>query len=172
MTLLVDETQAARRIAFVREEIPVRPGPLVLAYPRWIPGTHGPIGPIHQVAALRIRSGNITVPWTRDPDDIYTIHVDVPASASRLTVDFDTLLENTISDHQLLLDWFTVVLYPRNVDKLKLMIEPSILLPRNWKQGSSLHVTSEAGSRVNFAPLSLERLIDSPVLAGSSGALM
>jgi predicted metalloprotease with PDZ domain len=166
MTLVVDETQAARRIAFVREEIRVGPGALALAYPRWIPGEHGPTGPIQQFAALRIRSGNLMLPWTRDPEQIYTIHVEVPANVDRITVDFDTLLENTISDHQLLLPWNTVVLYPRNVDKRKLMIEPSILLPPNWKQGSALHVTIQSGTRVNFAPVSLERLIDSPVLAG------
>jgi hypothetical protein len=32
MTLIVDETQASRRIAFVREEIRVLPGALALAY--------------------------------------------------------------------------------------------------------------------------------------------
>src|SRR5580704_10906736 len=166
MTLLVDESQAARRIAFVHEEIRVQPGTIALAYPRWIPGEHGPTGPIQQFAALRIRSGNTTLPWTRDPDNIYTIHVNVPAITDRITVDFDTLLENTISDHQLLVAWNTVVLYPRGVDKRQLMIEPSVLLPSNWHQGSSLQVTSQSGSRINFAPVSLERLIDSPVLAG------
>ena len=166
MTLLVDETQAARRIAFVHEEIPVRPGPVTLAYPKWIPGDHGPTGPIQQFVALHISLGSTSLAWTRDPDDIYSIHVNVPSSADRITVDFDTLLENTISDHQLLVAWNTVVLYPRGVDKRQLMIEPSILLPSNWHQGSSLQVTSQAGSRVNFAPVSLERLIDSPVLAG------
>jgi predicted metalloprotease with PDZ domain len=166
MTLVVDETQAARRIGFVHEEIRVRPGPLTLAYPRWIPGEHGPTGPIQQVAALNIRSANVTVPWTRDPEDIFTIHVEVPPSSKTLTVDFDVLLENTISDHQLLLAWNTVVLYPRDIDKRTLMIEPSILLPANWKHGSALRVTSQTGARVTFAPVSLERLIDSPVLAG------
>jgi predicted metalloprotease with PDZ domain len=166
VTLVVDETQAARRIAFVHEEIRVQPGPLVLAYPRWIPGEHGPTGPIQEFAALRIHAGSATLPWTRDPEAIYTIHVEVPANTDRITVDFDTLLENTISDHQLLLPWSTTVLYPRNFDKLQLMIEPSILLPANWKQSSSLRVASQTGSRVNFAPVSLERLIDSPVLAG------
>jgi len=166
MTLLVDETQAARRIAFVHEEIQVRPGSLALAYPRWIPGEHGPTGPIQQLAMLQIHSGNLTLPWTRDPEDIYIIHVEVPANTDRLTVDFDTLVENTISDHQLLLAWNTTVLYPRNVDKKQLMIEPSILLPPNWKQSSAMSVTSLSGPRVNFAPISLERLIDSPVLAG------
>jgi len=165
MALVVDETQAARRIAFVHEEIRVQPGALALAYPRWIPGEHGPTGPIQQMAALRIRSGDVTLPWTRDPEEIYTIHVEVPPATDRITVDFDALLENTVSDHQLLLAWNTTVLYPRNIDKRELMIEPSILLPANWKQGSSLHVTSQKGPRVNFAPVSLERLIDSPVLA-------
>src|SRR5580698_11099145 len=75
VTLVVDETQAARRIAFVHEEIRVQPGPLVLAYPRWIPGEHGPTGPIQELAALRVHSGDTTLAWVRDPDDINTIHV-------------------------------------------------------------------------------------------------
>jgi predicted metalloprotease with PDZ domain len=166
MTLAVDETQAARRIAFVHEEIRVSPGPLSLAYPRWIPGEHGPTGPIEQLAALRVHSGDATLAWVRDPDDINTIHVDVPPGAGNLSVDFDVLLENTISNHQLLLAWSTSVLYPRGIDKRSLMIEPSIILPPNWKQGSSLPVTSQKDTRINFAPVSLERLIDSPVLAG------
>jgi predicted metalloprotease with PDZ domain len=166
MTLVVDETQVARRIAFVHEVIPVRPGALVLAYPRWIPGEHGPTGPIQQFAALRIHAGSATLPWTRDPDDIYTFHVELPAGTDQITVDFDTLLENTISDHQLLLAWNTVVLYPRGSDKRSWMIEPTVLLPLHWKQGSSLRVIRQTDTRFDFAPISLERLIDSPVLAG------
>jgi len=166
MTLVVDETQAFRQIAFVHEEIRVQSGPLALAYPRWIPGEHGPTGPIQNFAALRVRSGEVTLPWTRDPEDIFTIRVDVPPNTNTLTVDFDTLLENTISDHQLLLAWNTAVLYPLGIDKRELFIAPSILLPPNWKQGSSLPVTSQTGGRVTFAATSLERLIDSPVLAG------
>jgi predicted metalloprotease with PDZ domain len=166
MTLIVDETQAARRIAFVHEEIRVRPGGLVLAYPLWIPGDHGPTGPIENFATLRIHAGSATLPWTRDLDEITEIHVEIPAGTDRITVDFDTLLENTISDHQILLAWNSTVLYPLGMDKRQLMIEPSIVLPPNWQQGSSLLVTGRADNRVNFAPLSLERLIDSPVLAG------
>jgi len=166
MVLVVDETQAARRIAFVHEEIPVKSGSLSLAYPRWIPGEHGPTGPIQQLAALRIHAGSAALPWTRDPEDIYTFHVELPAGTDQISVDFDTLLENTISDHQILLAWNTVVLYPLGFDKRKWLIEPSVLLPPRWKQGSSLRVTSQTDTRINFAPISLERLIDSPVLAG------
>jgi predicted metalloprotease with PDZ domain len=166
MTLVVDESQAPRRIAFVHEEIRVSPGKLELAYPKWIPGEHGPTGPIEDMAALRIHAGGATLPWKRDPDDIFKFAVEVPAGVDRITVAFDELLQNTISAHQLLLPWNNVVLYPLGVNKLQLMVEPSIILPAGWKQGSSLHVTSESGDRVNFAPLSLERLVDSPVLAG------
>lgn len=166
MKLFVDETEAFRRIGFVHEEIHVRPGLLALAYPRWIPGEHGPTGPIQNFAALRVRSAGVTLPWTRDPDDIHMIEVEVPPNTDTITIDFDVLLENTISDHQLLLAWNTAVLYPRNVDKADLIIEPSVLLPPSWRQGSSLIVLSQVGDRVTFVPVSLERLIDSPVLAG------
>src|SRR5262249_30051324 len=113
MTLVVDETLAARRIAFVHEELTVQPGPLALAYPKWIPGEHGPTGPLKQVAAVQIHAAQMNLAWTRDPEDIYTIHLEVPVGTTRIAVDFDLLLENTISDHQLLLAWNTVVLYPR-----------------------------------------------------------
>lgn len=166
VTLLVDETQAPRQIAVVHEEIRVKPGTVALAYPKWIPGEHGPTGPISNFAALKVHSGSTELAWTRDPDDVFTIEVEVPQGTDRIAVDFDTLVENTISDRQLLVAWNTVLLYPLGIDKRELMIEPSLILPQGWKSGSSLHVVSENGDRVNFAPLSLERLIDSPVLAG------
>ena len=166
MQLFVDETQAYRRIALVHEEIRVQPGLVSLAYPRWIPGEHGPTGPIQNLAALQVHSANLTLHWTRDPEDINTINIEAPPTADAITVDFDVLLENTISDKQLLLNWNTAVLYPRSTDKRTLMIEPSVLLPPGWKQGSSLTVLSQTGDRITFAPASLERLIDSPVLAG------
>lgn len=165
MTLLVDESRACQRLAFVHEEIQVQPGPLALAYPKWIPGEHGPTGPIQQFAMLRIHAGKNELHWTRDPEEIFTIHINIPAGVNAIDVDFNTLMENTISDHQMLVAWSTVVLYPRGIDKTKLMIQPSLMLPQGWKQASSLTVTSANGNRVNFAPASLERLIDSPVLA-------
>jgi predicted metalloprotease with PDZ domain len=166
ISLFVDESQAWRRIAFVREEIHVNPGKVALAYPRWIPGEHGPTGPIQQLSALRVHAGPSTLTWTRDLEDINTIYVQVPAGIDTVTVEFDTLLENTISDHQLLLAWSSVLLYPRGIDKREIMVSPSLLLPSKWKQGSSLKLTGQTGDRFDFAPLSLERLIDSPVLAG------
>jgi predicted metalloprotease with PDZ domain len=166
LSLVVDESQAPRRIAFVHEEIQVHPGMLELAYPKWTPGEHGPNGPIYDMAALRIRAGSATLAWQRDPDDIFQFRVQIPTSVDRITVDFDELLQNTISAHQFLLAWNTVVLYPLEIDKLKLILQPSVVLPPGWKQGSSLRVVGSSGDRIDFAPLSIERLVDSPVLAG------
>ena len=54
LTLNVDLTDSARKIFKVRETIPVKSGPLTLSYPKWIPGEHGPTGPIDGVTGLKI----------------------------------------------------------------------------------------------------------------------
>src|SRR6202162_6682833 len=54
----VDATDVAHRIFSVHESIPAAPGPLTLLYPQWIPGTHGPSGPIDRLAGLTIRANN------------------------------------------------------------------------------------------------------------------
>ena len=53
MTLVVDARDATHNILHVRMEIPARPGSFTLVYPEWIPGEHGPTGPIAQSAASR-----------------------------------------------------------------------------------------------------------------------
>ena len=50
----VDASDTGRGIYRVVETIPVRPGPLTLLYPQWLPGNHGPSGPIASLAGLRI----------------------------------------------------------------------------------------------------------------------
>src|SRR5688572_6484665 len=41
----VDATDLAQRIFRVKQEMPVRPGPLTLLFPAWLPGNHRPAGP-------------------------------------------------------------------------------------------------------------------------------
>jgi hypothetical protein len=45
MTLNVDATDAARNIIHSKLTISVKPGPLTLFYPKWIPGEHSPYRP-------------------------------------------------------------------------------------------------------------------------------
>src|SRR5207253_2754874 len=55
--LRVDATDAARRLFHVQMSMPAKPGPFTLLYPEWIPGEHGPTGPIANLVGLKIEAG-------------------------------------------------------------------------------------------------------------------
>src|SRR2546426_12690345 len=67
ITLSVDLGDAPRKIFHARMRIPVEPGPLSLSYPKWIPGEHGPTGPLTDLAGRRITAGGDTPPRARPP---------------------------------------------------------------------------------------------------------
>src|SRR5579875_2871674 len=67
ITLAVDLTDAPRRILHATETIPVQPGPMDLVYPKWIPGEHGPTGPIdNQAGFILTTNTGERVKWERD----------------------------------------------------------------------------------------------------------
>src|SRR5262245_58631842 len=70
ISLQVDATEATRQILHARLRFPVRPGPLTLLYPKWIPGEHGPTGPITDVVGLKMSAGGNTLEWRRDPEEM------------------------------------------------------------------------------------------------------
>src|SRR5436190_23773500 len=89
--LFVDLSDAPRNLYHSRLTIPVTPGPLTLVYPKWIPGNHRPSGPIANVTGVRMEAEGQTLPWERDPVDMYAFHVNVPAGARELMVSLDTI---------------------------------------------------------------------------------
>jgi hypothetical protein len=84
ISLSVDATQSPQMLLHAKEVIPVKAGPMALYYPKWIPGEHGPDGPIANLTGLRMEAGGQTIPWRRDPVDAFKFHVEVPASVSEL----------------------------------------------------------------------------------------
>src|SRR5271154_5674294 len=66
MTVEVDVTEAPRKLLQARLHIPAKPGPLTLYYPKWVPGEHGPTGPITDLAGLKITAAGKPVVWRRD----------------------------------------------------------------------------------------------------------
>ena len=84
MQVVVDLTDAPRNLYHSQLTIPVKPGPLTLVYPKWIPGNHRPSGPIANVTGVKMEAGGQTLVWERDPVDMYAFHVDVPAGANEL----------------------------------------------------------------------------------------
>src|SRR5579864_6272721 len=85
----VDASEAARRIFHARLVIPCDPGPLTLFYPKWIPGEHGPTGPLADVAGFRIIAGGRPLAWRRDDLDLYAIHCEVPPGSEQVEVRLD-----------------------------------------------------------------------------------
>jgi len=81
ISLAVDATDAARKIFHTRLVIPAEAGPLSLSYPKWLPGEHGPTGPLTDVAGLRITAGGQALAWQRDLVDMYAVHCTVPPGA-------------------------------------------------------------------------------------------
>src|SRR5690348_13639252 len=82
MTLNVDATDAARNIVHTRLTIPVRPGPLTLFYPKWIPGEHSPTGPINDMVGLKLSAGGKAIAWRRDDVEMFAFHCEVPAGVT------------------------------------------------------------------------------------------
>src|SRR6266480_8133144 len=121
ITIDVDATEALRKILHARLTIPTKPGPLTLLYPKWIPGEHGPTGPITDLAGLKIAAAKKSVPWRRDDIDMYAFHVEVPSAADWLEVTLDFLLPASAEGFSsgasatanlAVLSWNQVLLYP------------------------------------------------------------
>src|SRR5215831_5710339 len=89
ITIALDATEAPRKIFHARLTIPASPGTLTLYYPKWIPGEHGPTGPIQDLAGLRFTANGQVLKWRRDLLDGWTIHMEVPAGASSIEAALD-----------------------------------------------------------------------------------
>lgn len=167
ISLTIDATLASEKIVRTRESIPVKPGPFTLYYPKWIPGEHGPDGPIGNVTGLKFTANGKTIRWQRDLLDNFTFHVDVPAGADHLDVAFDYLEPGTsATDKLLVIEWNQNVLYPAGPPVSKIIFKPTLILPVGWKFGTPEHVESQSGNQVSFAAVALDRLVDSPVITG------
>ncbi len=172
--LTVDARRAPEKVLHTHMAMPVTPGPLTLYYPKWIPGEHLPSGPVGEVAALVFHAGGKTLPWRRDLLDVFAFHLDVPPGVESLDIDFDYVESgggpfssgNSATDKLVVVSWNQNLLYPAGVPTGKITLNPSLRLPSGWKFGSPLPVGVAAGDLVTFQPIALDRLVDSPVIAG------
>jgi predicted metalloprotease with PDZ domain len=173
--LAVDASRAPQKILHSREQIPVKPGPLVLYYAKWIPGEHMPDGPINNLAGLRFTADGKTIPWRRDLVDMFAFHLDIPAGVDSLDADFDFLLSAPAAGYSAgasatadldVLSWNQVLLYPQGYAADQLTFVPSLRIPDGWKFGTALPGPKQNGDTISFAPVPLNTLVDSPVLTG------
>jgi len=172
--LHVDLTDAPRNLYHAHLQIPVRPGETSLVFPQWIPGNHRPSGPIGALTGIRMEASGQALSWQRDPIDMYEFHVSVPAGVTSIDVSLDaiTTLDSAgargpaASSNILDLNWNAVVLYPKGARSDDVTFAPSVTLPVGWKFGTALPGAHATGDSVEFAPVSLTTLVDSPLIAG------
>jgi predicted metalloprotease with PDZ domain len=171
--LSVDLTDAPRNLFHAVMSIPVSAGAAVLVYPKWIPGNHRPSGPIANVAGLHFRAGGQELAWHRDPVEMYSFHVTVPAGVNEVEASFDLISADSAggggpaaSSNLLDLNWNQVMLYPQGQASDAVRVAASVHLPEGWKFGTALPSARSAGNEVEFSPVSLTTLVDSPLIAG------
>jgi predicted metalloprotease with PDZ domain len=179
IVLRVDATDAPRGVFRAKLTIPAAPGPLTLAYPKWIQGEHAPSGPIAQLAGLAIFADGKRLAWRRDPLDMFLFQVEVPRGAGSLEVSLDYLSPPesfwgspgygetpNSSPHLAIVDWHDEILYPRGRSAREIPVRASLRLPTGWKFATSLPVERQENGTVEFRETTVDGLIDAPVLAG------
>ena len=166
----VDATDAARNVLHTTLTIPVKPGPLSLFYPKWIPGEHSPTGPINDMVGLRLSGNGKSIPWKRDGVEMFAFYCDVPAGVSQLEITFDDVSQpaTTMSARLARVKWNRLLLYPRGMSSDAVRVTASIKLPDGWKFATSLAVSRERRDEVEFKEVSLTELVDSPLIAGAN----
>jgi predicted metalloprotease with PDZ domain len=177
IVLRVDATSVASNVYHAHMTIPAAPGPLTLFYPKWIPGEHGPTGPINGLTGLRIMANGQAVSWLRDPVEMFAFQVDVPAGASALDVDLDYIAPApganftagaSTSPRLAVLSWNTVLLYPKSTaGSDSLQVDATLRIPAGWQFATALETRGRSGDEIQFESASLTRLIDSPVQLGT-----
>lgn len=174
MTIVLDESTAPRSFATTRMTIPVKPGPFTLDYPMWIPGEHGPTGPLNDMAMLKISANGQPIEWSRDQVDMYAFHMTIPDGVTKVDAEFTVLLnrpnfftDGNLATSQIMVgNWNRYLIYQRNIDNTKYFVKASLILPQGWDYASALPVEKRSGNRVDFKTVSIETLVDSPTDSG------
>ena len=166
--------------------MPCQPGKLGLWYPKWIPGTHAPSGPIQDVAGLRVETPEgKPVPWRRDDAEVYRIECDVPDGVREIVAKLDVICNGPAveaSGHLSygnnsvgMINWSTCLLYPDGPSCDDILTHLSLRLPHGWRFATALQTESPRDTQaqkpagdapVAFKTVSLTDLVDNPLVAG------
>ena len=165
--LHADATDTARRIFNVRVRMPVQaPGPTTLLYPRWESASHGPSLTVTNLAGLSLSIDGRPLPWRRHPIEAHAFQLDVPAGARTLEASYQIIVgADTLSRDLVVVPWHRLVLYPAGWYARNIVVKASATLPPGLAPVSSLESGAADGGTIEFAPVPLDTLMDSPLHA-------
>ena len=171
--ITVDLSDAPRKLYHAEVDLPVTAGPLALTTPKWIPGTHQPLGPVASITGVVFTANGQPIAWRRDDVDLYQFHVTIPEGVTTLHAHLDCIVTTNITQKLALFDWETLMLYPANTPVRDIPIQPSLIVPAGWSVGTALtpigggaYPLPAPGSTTHFAVTNVEQLEDSPILTG------
>jgi predicted metalloprotease with PDZ domain len=174
--LRVDATDAPRRLFHVQMSMPAKAGAMTLLYPQWIPGEHGPTGPIANLVGLKVQGAGKTITWKRDSVNMFAFHLDVPAGVSTLDVAFDFIAPPdaegfssgaSTTTELAVVSWNQLLLYPQGAQADDFQYQATLKVPAGWRYGTALPIQRESGNEIEFKPAALTTMVDSPVSAGA-----
>ncbi len=174
----IDARDLPRRLVHSRINVPCQPGTkLKLWYPKWVPGTHGPLGPVQNVGGLRIETaGGKTLKWQRDELEPFRVECDVPDGVNEITILLDTICNEpaaqaagylTFGNNLVgIFNWGTCVMYPEGFLCDDIQAKLSLRLPQKWKFATALKSEETSNGLATFRTVSLTDLADCPLIAG------
>lgn len=173
ISLTIDASDTHQGIFRVKEHIPVpQAGPMVLLFPKWLPGNHWPSGQIEKLAGLKISAGGKPIAWTRDPVDVFAFHINVPEGADAVDIDLQFLSATAsaqgrvaMTANLLSLQWNSMSLYPAGYFTRQIPVQATVTYPAGWTAASALTATV-SGAIYTYETTNYEVLVDSPVVAG------
>src|SRR3984957_17325683 len=127
--ITADLSEAPRKLYHADVDIPVKPGPLTLTTPQWIPGNHRPTGPVDDITGVVFTANGKVLPWRRDDVDLYEFHVEIPAGVTPLHAHLDCIVLARATDKIAVLEWEKLLLYPANKPVKDIPIQPSVTVP-------------------------------------------
>ncbi|MES2158819.1 MAG: peptidase M61 [Pseudomonadota bacterium] len=172
--LEVDASDTTQRIFRVKETIPVATsGPMTLLMPQWLPGNHAPRGQIEKLTGLTITANGQSVPWKRDPLNVFGFVIDVPQGAKQIVAQFQFLSATqpnqgrvVVTPKMLNIQWESVSLYPAGYYTRQIPVQATVTYPAGWQAATALR-GRRSGNAIAYDVIDYEALQDSPVFAGS-----
>ena len=175
MGLEIDASDTQRGVYRVVQTIPVAPGTdkLILLFPQWLPGNHGPRGPLAELVDISFEANGQKLNWKRDRVEVNAFHVTLPAGARQVTARFlhTSPLQTsegriTMTPEMLNLQWEKMSLYPAGHYVRQIKVRPTVTLPDGWTAATALDGVTRSGNRWSWAETNYEVLVDSPIFAG------
>jgi predicted metalloprotease with PDZ domain len=177
----VDATNIEQKLFSVEQSIKLSPDQfgkrLTVYFPKWIPGEHGPSGPLINLSGLQFFIGDRPVVWKRDDEEPYSFHIELPSQKqtnAALTAKFTTVTPMgasrrdgaIVSPKVLGLVWNRLLLYPAGKPTAQWSIAASATFPKDWQVATALTIDSRKDNTLQFKTVSVDTLVDSPTYAG------